>query len=194
MCRQVEQIHDQDYRLMYKAHCRKRYTDWTSAWQRLHFWIDAYPHFEWWLEEVLVRQRGTKRKWSQICEFCQRWGVVAPGPDEVGADAVCGHCDRVQPERDVPRSTTPRSLSRLAHTPVDAGRQYQPDPPDPRPPIGPPYVRPGARLVTHKWSRQAEEARQGKALQWSVTPMHTADGAEQGAEGGDGAPGDPPGG
>lgn len=111
--RQVEAIHDADYRLMYRPTTRRRYSQWAQAWKGMLDHVFRYPHWEFWLEEDLIREPelGRRRRgepdpggWSQVCRKCDRWGVRRLAPWQ----ARCIHCGGEGTWMAAPTTTEPR--------------------------------------------------------------------------------------
>ena len=102
MYRQLDPIHEMDKRLM-GATTRRRYASWPRAYKAMLKFAEEFPHWEWWLQEDLVR-RGI-HSWSQMCADCEKWGVT-PVDDEPGV-ARCVRCGAEAPEQARPTRTEP---------------------------------------------------------------------------------------
>lgn len=118
--RQVLPVSDVDYRLVSEPITRKRFSTWHGAWKRLLEMVELHEHWEWWLEEDLVKQKATGLRFSQICARCELWGVGRMAPDQT-EPPECVRCGHVAAPRDQPIRTSPRSRSASAHARASAG-------------------------------------------------------------------------
>lgn len=135
MMRQVLPVSDIDYRLISEPLCRMRFSTWWGAWRRLLQMVEEHPHWEWWLEEDLVRQKATGLRFSQICARCELWGVgrMDPGQTEPPRCVRCDHpaAPRDQPIRTSPRTRAPVPACMPATRPVDPCGTVRQVPPPP---------------------------------------------------------------